>query len=189
MDVKEFCFDVETTGLSYKRHLIVTIGLIVRINGIIEEKCQLTCKPPDNVVVEPKILELTRLTMDEINKFDQSASTYLKLDEIFNKYVNKFDSQDKFSYIGYNVSSFDIKFLNAFYKGFYDDFLFSYLGPQLDVLTLFNQYVKKHKIVVKNSKLGTACEFFKIPIKAHNSLSDATATLALYDKITNPIPF
>lgn len=183
MDHKEFGFDVETTGLTPGRDHILTLGGIVRINHKEVERVYIEMKPPEGTIIPPVVLDLTGLTIEQIRGFPSQEKGYKQLVELFGRYIDRFDKQDKLFTIGYNLD-FDLRFLARFFKAMGDDYLFSFLGCKIDVLTLFNQFRSEQNLYFQNSKLETACTHFGIKLEAHNALSDIQATLELYDFLT-----
>jgi DNA polymerase III epsilon subunit-like protein len=102
-------------------------------------------------------------------------------------YVDKYNKNDKFIPVGYNVN-FDIGFLREFflkngnkYYGSYFDYHF------LDgmALTFFMRYIGK--LNLENYRLETSCKHYGIEINAHDALSDIEGTRDLILQIAKEL--
>lgn len=66
----------------------------------------------------------------ETEKYRSEGESYFYFKKILDKYINKYDREDKFIVAGYNVK-FDIEMLQAFFKRQNDNYLFSYIGSTI----------------------------------------------------------
>ena len=128
--------------------------------------------------------------MEELGteKYIDESIIYKKFLEILDKYIDKYDKNDKFIVAGYNVK-FDIDILKALFERNNNKFLFSYfnssmLDPLYSVRLL---QVAGILPVLENNKLETWCKYFNIELKAHDSLQDITATKKLIEKLVELI--
>jgi DNA polymerase-3 subunit epsilon len=126
---------------------------------------------------------------EEIMSYQDPTVAYFQLLRIFDKYVDKYNSQDKFIPAGHNVI-FDMNMLNHFfrknglphpkYECTGDPFLFSYiLGSSLDTRSLAVMLEIKNGRMFKNHKLETLCEHYGIELDAHDAMNDINATRTL----------
>ena len=125
------------------------------------------------------IRDYKKITLWQYLKFK-----FNKFFEILDKYIDKYDKDDKFIVAGYNVK-FDIDILKALFERNNNKFLFSYfnssmLDPLYSVRLL---QVAGMLPVLENNKLETWCKYFNIELKAHDSLQDITATKKLIEKL------
>ena len=186
--MNKYCFfDIESTGLDPKRNDIIQLALIIEIDNKIVYKEKLECQPFDYSAIEPKALETNHLTIEQIKTFQTPQEMYKKLIKILDTYVDKYNKNDKFIPVGYNVN-FDIGFLREFflkngnkYYGSYFDYHF------LDgmALTFFMRYIGK--LNLENYRLETSCKHYGIEINAHDALSDIEATRELILEIAKEI--
>jgi DNA polymerase III subunit epsilon len=100
--------------------------------------------------------------------------------KLLGKYVNKYDKQDKFVLGGYNVG-FDMDMMRVSFEKAGDNYFGSwFFWPVIDVRVMVAEQILEIGLRLPNYKLETVCEYFNIPIDAHNALSDIRATRQLY---------
>ena len=180
--MKILFIDTETGGLDCKTSALIQMSGIIRIDGKDVDKFNYFIKPFPGSEVNEKALEVQGRTKEEV-----MGSNYLSEQEIYNDfigkldtYIDKFDKTDKFIVAGYNVK-FDINFLNEFFRRNGNPYLFSYIsGATLDPLSYIPLLQLLNKLPkLRNDKLGTWCEYFNIPLDAHDSFNDIVATKKL----------
>jgi len=179
MRTKELYLDCETTGLDPIQNEILTLGIIIRIDGMIKEEKNI-CMKPERSEVSPRITEITGITKSQADMYGSKKAGYTDLIVLLDKYVDKFNKQDKYLGIGYNVN-FDKSFLQTFFHEFKNDYLFSYFFGFMDIYEISKWLKKNGKIDSPNLKLETLIEKYSLATKAHNSLEDAKATMLIDD--------
>ena len=178
--------DTETGGVNAEKSALIQLSGIIEVDGTEKEKFNFYIKPFENSEVNEKALEVQRRTLEELGteKYIDESIIYKKFLEILDKYIDKYDKNDKFIVAGYNVK-FDIDILKALFERNNNKFLFSYfnssmLDPLYSVRLL---QVACMLPVLENNKLETWCKYFNIELKAHDSLQDITATKKLIEKL------
>ena len=178
--------DTETGGVNAEKSALIQLSGIIEVNGVEKEKFNFYIKPFENSEVNEKALEVQGRTLEELrtDKYIDESIIYKKFLEILDKYIDKYDKNDKFIVAGYNVK-FDIDILKALFERNNNKFLFSYfnssmLDPLYSVRLL---QVAGMLPVLENNKLETWCKYFNIELKAHDSLQDITATKKLIEKL------
>lgn len=180
---KKIYFDLETTGLDPIINGIIQIAGIIEVDGKEVEEFNMKLKPFELDVIEEEALKVSGTTREEIRTFEDPNLVYAKITSIFNKYIDKYNRDDKFIVCGYNVR-FDINFLKEFFVKNGDNYLFSYFGQPKDPFPVIQYLSAIGKINSTNNKLSTICEYFKIDIKdAHDAMVDIKATKTLIEKI------
>ena len=182
--------DTETGGVNAEKSALIQLSGIIEVNGVEKEKFNFYIKPFENSEVNEKALEVQGRTFEELrtDKYIDESIVYKKFLEILDKYIDKYDKDDKFIVAGYNVK-FDIDILKALFERNNNKFLFSYfnssmLDPLYSVRLL---QVAGMLPVLENNKLETWCKYFNIELKAHDSLQDITATKKLIEKLVELI--
>ena len=178
--------DTETGGVNAEKSALIQLSGIIEVDGTEKEKFNFYIKPFENSEVNEKALEVQGRTLEELGteKYIDESIIYKKFLEILDKYIDKYDKNDKFIVAGYNVK-FDIDILKALFERNNNKFLFSYfnssmLDPLYSVRLL---QVAGMLPVLENNKLETWCKYFNIELKAHESLQDITATKKLIEKL------
>ena len=180
--------DTETTGLNPAKHGLRELAYILVIDGQVVNKDVLqidTRTYKTHVEIDDKALELSNVTIEDFDNFDDSAYAFDKFSTLL-EYVDKEDKNDYFTLAGFNVK-FDNDFLREW---FYDndagtEFKNYFHYKVIDVFPLVITLKHLGFINTKNDKLKTVCEHFNIPIDAHNALSDIEATKNLYELISD----
>lgn len=184
--MKKLYFDVETTGTNPKVNEIVQIAGLIEIDGKVEEEFNFNIRPTnENINIEA--LEVIGKTIEELKEYPEPRKVFEQLREILDKYIDKYDKQDKFYPAGHNVR-FDLDFLQSFWSNFDKYGSGTYQNWRaLDTRVLANILVSENLIDVEDIKLETLCEFYEIEIDAHDALNDIKATRKLYRSMIKTI--
>lgn len=183
MNKKLFYVDVETTGLDSKRNDIISLAYLIEINKEIVEEGELFTQPFRYDTINAKALEVNKLTIAQIKQFPTPQETHNKLVQVFDKYIDKYNKNDKFISCGYNVR-FDVAFLSEFFLKNNHKYLFSYIDHhQLDVFNSLYILDYKGLIALDDYKLETVAKYFKIEHNAHNALSDIKVTRQIFYRL------
>ena len=180
---KLFYFDVETTGLDCNKHDIIQLAYLIEIDGEIREEGNLKCQPFSYNTIDSKALEINRSSVDNLRKLPTPQVIYNQLIKRLDKYVDKYNKEDKFSPAGFNVR-FDVDFLKQFFcknNNKYYGAYFDYHLLSVDVLLHLFDY--KGLIKLENYKLVTMAKHFGINFNAHDALSDIKVTRKVLYKL------
>jgi DNA polymerase-3 subunit epsilon len=180
---KVLYFDTETTGLDEKLNDIIQIAGIIVIDGVIQEEFEFKIKPISFENISQEALDVHGYKVEDLQTFPEPHEIYLKLVDIFSKYIDKYNREDKFTPAGYNVE-FDLKFLQQFFIKNNDVYFGSFVNwKKIDPLPLLHYLDYCGRIELPNYKLATVCEHFGIELKAHDALGDIRATRELLAKL------
>lgn len=170
--------DVETTGLDAKKNQIIELAAIYEYNGEYDkfhcycapfEKPKLWIEEPELQTVDWEWLKANGLTEQELYK---NFTTWLATK------INKFDKNDKASFIAYNAS-FDVRFVRALFEKNGDNFYGSFFDQiPLNILQTVKLAVKlgfikapaNYKLVTVTSHLGITLD------NAHSGIADIKAS-------------
>lgn len=181
MKTKTFYFDVETTGLAPTRCAIRELAFIIDIDGVEERSGCLRSRPSGGDYIDDKAMAKLRVDMEAVANHPLSQmELHTELCLILGQHVNQYNKTDKFSIVAYN-GNFDIGFLQCLFKKCGDKYYGSWFNHKLiDPLMLIRAFEMAGKIdKLPNHKLVTVCEYFNIPITAHDAMSDIEATKEL----------
>ena len=185
--MKNFWLDLETTGLNPAKHSIVQIAGIVEIDGVEQESFCFQVRPLKGSAVSHRALEVIGSTVDDLKSYPKPAVVKQQRLDILNKYIDPYDKNDKFYFIGYNAR-FDYDFLRAWFE----KQLFSYFGsffwfPPIDIMNLVAHNLMGEREKLINFKLFQVCKYLDIEVKEselHDALYDIQLTKQLYERIT-----
>lgn len=187
--MKNIYFDLETTGVKFWKNGIHQISMIVEIDGLVKETCNWKVKPFKDAVVETEALAVGGLVPADLltDTYKPMAEVYREMISILAKYVDKFNSKDKFFLIGYNNASFDNAFLRAWFVQNGDNYFGSWFWANpIDVYVMASYLTMDVRAGMINGKLMTMAKWFEISIdesKLHDALYDVTITRELFMKV------
>lgn len=186
--MKIIYFDTETTGTNPNVNEIIQFAAIVEIDGEIKEEVNFTCQPTNWDDIQQEALSVTGMTIERLKSFEMPHTMAPKIQALFNKHIDKYDSSDKFFPAGHNIQ-FDIEFLQRFWKKHIDQYgIGSYQNwRSLDSRVFANFLNVAGKLNIENVKLETLCKYYGIEINAHDALSDIRATRLLIKKMINQL--
>lgn len=187
-DIKLLYFDTETTGLDPIKNDIIQIAGIIEINNVVKEEFDFKTQPHSYENVSKEALEVNGITIEQLKTYPMPQETLCKLIKLFDKYVFKYNKQDKFFPIGQNIP-FDVNFLFEFCKKCKFNYLGSYLDHHKgDTMALLMALMVQGKIPVSGIKLENACKELGVElVDAHNALADIRATRLLWKKLSERI--
>jgi DNA polymerase-3 subunit epsilon len=185
--MKLFFFDLETTGLDNQKHAIHQISGKIIIDGVEKTKFNFKVKPFEGALIDATALKIGGVTEEQIMQYPSCHQNYVSFVTLIQKYVNRFDTGDKFHLVGYNNSSFDNQFLRSFFKVNKDDYFGSYFwSDSIDVMVLASNFLKHERHNIRDFKLKTVAQWLKIEVDAKR-LHDAEYDIELTEKIFNII--
>ena len=185
--MKYLFFDLETTGVKFWKHGIHQIAGIVEIDGEVKEEFDLKVKPYHKATVDPEALKIGGVTQEQIDRYMECMQGKIELTKILSKYVDMYNSKDKFFLVGYNNAGFDDKFLRMFFEYNDDNYFGSYFwSNSLDVMVLATDFLKEERHTMKDFKLGTVAKHLGFdfdPDKAHDGMYDVKYTRDIFKLI------
>ena len=189
--MNKFCFiDLETTGTDIKECGIHQISGMIVIDGIVKEKFDLRVRPLPGKRIEEKALEVSHVTREQLDSFPTAQEVYVRLTNIFGKYVNKFNRQDKMFFCGYNVASFDMPFLRQWFEDLGDKYFGSWFwSVPLDVIVLAQSKLVNERPSMVDFKQGTVAKQLGIVIeedKLHDALYDIEVCYEIWKRVSVP---
>jgi len=188
--MKLLFFDCETSGLDPIKNDILTLAMIIEIDGEVKEEVYLEIQPFNWDTITDEALQVNGLKREQIKTFLEPKDAYKKIVSLFSKYINKYNKTDKFIAIGHNTV-FDVQFLSEFFKKNGDKYFGSFVDYHyLDTMQILNLMKYAGVLQIENVKLVTASAKFGIDLtEAHNSMADIKATKELFKKLMDKIEF
>lgn len=168
--------DIETTGRQADRHDVIQLACIPVINGKPQQSFNEFCQPTNYKDIEQGAIDTHGIQIAQMRTFQEQDVMLEK----FITYLKSFNV--KFVISGFNVS-FDKRFLSAtFAKHGKSHEFFSYFDLQIHD-TYSRAKEVKTKLGTENLKLETLAKHFSVTIKAHDALSDISATMQVDKEI------
>lgn len=175
--------DTETGGVNPARNALLTMAGWVEEQGRQLERFEYKIKPYKTDVIEAKALEVNKLTIEEIQGFQDSKEVYDDFIAMLDGYINKYDKNDKMVLAGYNAQ-FDKNFLYHWFKKHGNNYFFSYFyGLPMDVGSFVLNYCAKHDLKLPNHKLMTVAEHFGITAEFHDAMEDIIVTREVFNRV------
>lgn len=160
-------FDIETTGLDYRKDEIIEIGAVKIVNGEIIESFATLIKP--NQIISEEITNINGIT----NEMVADAP-------IFGNVIADFYKFTRGSILVAHNAEFDTTFIKEHGK----KYRFKFDNEIIDTLALSRTYLKQ----LRHHKLKNLCEYFGVSlINAHRALNDTVATAKCFIKMANLI--
>ena len=183
--MKLLYLDTETTGLT-DNSAIVQIAGAIEIDNEVVEWFNIRCKPHKGADVSESALKTIGFTIEELSQEQEPEEALKELEEIFSKYVDRYNKNDKLIMICHNFP-FDFRMLYNFYNRLNNRFMGSFIDFKLNVCTL--NLVKSLQVmgvlpILENNRLETWCKHFNVSLEnAHDALEDIRATREVYKNI------
>ena len=184
---KLFFYDLETTGLKFWKNGIHQISGCIEIDGDVKEEFNFHVKPNPACVIEDEALDVSGVTLEQINAYPDMNVVYNQVKMMLSKYVNRYNKYDKFFLVGYNNAPFDNQFFRAFFVQNNDNYFGSYFwSSAIDVMVLAANHLKSTRHTMEDFKLKTVANTLGVTVdesKLHDALYDIYLTRAIYRKI------
>uniref|UniRef100_A0A6M3JYG3 Putative exonuclease n=1 Tax=viral metagenome TaxID=1070528 RepID=A0A6M3JYG3_9ZZZZ len=187
--MKLFFCDIETSGLDEREHGILQIsGEIIIPN---KDDISIMLKPrlfPSDVF-DPDASAVNGISATEAYSEARPTpnDTLTTFTKILDKYVNRYNRQDKLIFVAYNAT-FDDRFLRKFFEKCNNRYYGSYFHwPPIDVAVLAMEHLKNVRETLPNFKLHTVAKHFNIAVeegKLHDASYDIWLTKTIYSYIT-----
>lgn len=179
--------DFETSGLDPKRHGIIQVGWVVEKDGAVLSEQGFDVQLYRGCDINPVALEINGFTLERCTTGKPLEYMLAALQAAS---AVGFASE-KLVPVGHRVS-FDLDFFReACEKTRSQMPMFIDFTKQVDTLALARWLNHIGYLHTRNDKLETLCEYYAIPLEAHDALSDVKAVRQLYHifmGIMNTIP-
>ena len=186
--MKVVFFDLETTGTLVNKHGIHQISGMIVIDGEVKETFDFKVQPNPKAEIVQEALDVAGVTKEQILSYPAMGYVYGQFTAILNKYVDKYNKQDKFFLAGYNNASFDNQFLRAWFLQNGDKYFGSYFwSNSIDVMVLATPYLASRRSQMENFKQGTVAKVLDIEIdesRLHDALYDIQVCKSIYDIVS-----
>lgn len=181
---KRMYIDCETTGVIPEKNAVIQIAGVVVIDGVEREEFNLRAQPFAGQIIEDAALKVNGRSREEIATYPSAIMTYREFVAIITKYVNRFDTTDKFQFVAYN-SPFDCQFIREFFTRAGDKYFGSYFWtPDICIMRQAAVALDRERHLLKNFKLGTVAEYLGIhTADLHDAMADIRIAMKIEDEL------
>ena len=174
--------DFETSGLDEKRCGLTQLAFIIEdFDGNVLDMGNFDIKPFEGAEVQPKALEVTGKTYDQVMSFEDEAVVLKLFLEILEKHIDPKIKDQNFTVAAYNAQ-FDIKFLAEWLARNGKNFFHYFNYHSVDPLALLRILRWENEVNLSSLKLSTVYKaVFDKEFDAHDALADILATKILYN--------
>lgn len=158
-------FDLETTGFSSKQDRIIEMAAIryrIGADYSLQEECSIHQYINPGKPLPPEITEITKITDEMLADKPTEDAVFCEIEDFF----------DGDLVAGYNILTFDCKFMKEYYGRMGQ--VFSPPGA-IDCIQLARNLLSKGTDV-ENFKLETVGAYFGLKFNAHSAIEDARTT-------------
>lgn len=195
LPVLKICaLDTETTGTNPAKHSIWQIAGIILIDGKEKERFEILMQPNPKAAIDPEAFNPSKdKTPEQIQEAIDKLKTYMPFEEgyktfigILGKYIDKFNSKDKFFFLAHNAP-FDNDFLRGLFLQNGDTYFGSWFWPDVlctRVLAIRQLMPIRH--TMPNFKLMTVARQLGIEIdeaKLHDATYDIDITIEVFKRL------
>lgn len=187
MVTKLLIIDVETTGVLYYRHAIHQLSAMVVIDDQVIERFNVHIRPHELAEIDETALKAGGVTREQIMAYPHRDEQHPKFKALLDRYIDPYNTRDRFFLLGYNNSWFDDAFLRNFLILQNDDSFNAYFWPNtIDVMILATQYLLPVRHLLPTFRLSRVAKYLGIEVKdeaLHQADYDLGLTWEIYKKV------
>lgn len=188
MDQVKIFYDLETTGVDFRKHSIHQLSGLVEVNGCVVEEFDIRMAPHPLAKIEPEALAASGVTEQQILAYMPMQKAHLRFTNLLAKYINRYDKLDKAWLVGFNNRGFDDAFLRKLFELCGNNYFGSYFwSDSLDVMVLASQYLIERRRNMPSFKLKRVAEEVGIVVdesRLHDASYDVHLTREIYNIVT-----
>ena len=188
MKIVKFFYDLETTGLDFRKHSIHQISGFVEVNEEIQSEFDFQVRPHPKALIEPEALKKCGVLENDILQYPKMEVIYKLIIKMLSHYIDKYDKTDKAFLVGFNNSKFDDIFFRAWFEQNKDKFFGSWFwSHSLDTMVLASQYLIERRQTMPSFKLHRVAMELGIdvdPSRFHDAMYDIVLTRRIYRIVT-----
>ena len=107
--------DVETTGIPHPESGLIQLAGIIEIDDQVADRFNFKIQPFPTDIISDEALEVNGVSREDLRSFDSPTRVFRQFIDILDKHVDRYNSKDKFHFVGYNAG-FDANHLRAWFK-------------------------------------------------------------------------
>lgn len=182
--IKYLIVDTETGGLDHEKHPIIQVAAQIYYDTKLVDEFNEQMKPEDWQIVDPKALQINNTKPEELEEFQSQKDGFKKFIAWMDKHVDKYQPEDKFYQVGYNIHKFDADFLRSWFAMNKHSYYGSYFwNPPIDVMLIAAFAAIGQRQNLPNFKLVTVAKSIGIIVeddKLHDAMYDTKITAEMF---------
>jgi DNA polymerase-3 subunit epsilon len=185
--IKEFIYDLETSGVNPHHNGIHQLAARIIVDGVLKEMIDIKMNPlTANKAVHEQALDVSKVSIDVVKSYQSYNLGFNELRIVLDRYINKFDNQDKFHLVGFNNIIFDDIFLRQFFLDNNHQFFGSYFwSNSIDTRVLAGIELRDKRHLIKSFSLTSVAESLGIDVdvnRTHEAGYDVELTHLIYQQ-------
>jgi len=184
--MKIIYIDVETTGIPFPESGLVQLAGAIEIDGEVQRHFNFRMRPFPGDLVSDEALALNGLTLADLETYEDPATVFEQFDTMLGEYIDRYDREDKFHFVGYNTQ-FDADHLRTWFEKNNDQFFGSWFWhPPVDVMALAAMVLMPNRAALNNFRLPTVATMLGLAVdedKTHDALYDIDLTRELFHQL------
>jgi len=181
---KYLVIDTETGGLSSEKNPILQVAAQIYYDDKLISEFNEKMKPEEWQTLDPIALEVNGNTVEDIKRFPEHKEVFKRFTQWMDNHIDKYNREDKYYQVGYNIHSFDAPFLRAWFHLNDHKYYGSYFyNPPVDVMLVAMFACIGQRQNIHNFKLVTVCKSLGIKVedaKLHDAMYDTEITAELF---------
>lgn len=155
MNTIKFFYDLDTTGIDFRKHSIHRIAGVVEVNNEIVEEFNILSRPHPKAQLDDESLKLCKKTREEILAYQDMKEAYKEFKILLSRYIDPFSKNQRAWLVGFNNRKFDDLFLQAWFKQNGNELMGAWFWSNtLDTLVLASQYLIERRPSMPSFKLS-----------------------------------
>lgn len=186
--ITKIFYDVETTGVNYKKNAMHQLAGLVEVDDEVVESFDFKLRPHPKAEITPEALRICGKTEEVLRTYPPAAEAHRDLKILLARYVDKYDKASKAYLVGFNNRFFDDQFLRKHFELQEDDFFGAWFwSDSLDVFVLASEYLIDRRPGMSSFKLHRVATTLGLEVdksKTHDAFYDVNLTRQIYRIVT-----
>ena len=181
--MKLIYIDVETTGIPCPQSGLIQLAGAIEINSAKPVFFQYDIQPFPTDDIDEEALEVNNITREQMATFEKHEMAYSNFISLLDTYIDKYDRNDKFHFIGYNAM-FDSDHVRAWFEKNGNVYFGSYFFyPPIDVMGMAAVHFMEQRAELDDFKLLTVARALGLKVdetQLHDAKYDIKLTRQMF---------